>query len=444
MRNLFILLIIAFCLANCGKSPLSKTLEGKIKEIKTIKSGPDDQFEDLQFLKEILKDKQIVLLGESYHLDENDTQSAQTRLIRFLHKELGFNTIATEGAGFYDIHLSQELALEHDKDLITMWLRPFPRTYNSNKPISPFWEYVRDLRNTDNPFIIWGIDTDWQPGHSNSAFTKNLRKYIVKNLRSDESNSFDWNRMDSTYSNNFFHKENRPTADREWLIKSFQKIRGLIKNQVESEEQSFWIQALKTSETELIRNNSFLSDQAKWNNVRDKQMAENFFWNMERDKRKNKKIIVTAASFHISHGIGNIIYTDTTTNMMMRSLERKQGIKFKEKMTPDQYSKFKLLGDYLHEEFGDRLYSIAFTSNKNKIIDVVYDSTAISTFRVKGRDLLESRFQKTGYNYAFVDFEKIRNNEDGANLSFYSKILGHRTHYGKWFIVFDGVFFIRE
>lgn len=441
-KYLLILILVASCLFSCKNSPLSKCLEGEIKEIKTIKSSSDDQFEDLQFLKEILKDKQIVLLGEPYHIDEDATNSAHARFIRFLHNELGFNTIASEGAGFYDIHWAQEMAREKDKDFITTWLRPFPEIYN--KSIGPLWEYVRDLKNSDNPFIMWGIDTDWGPGHFNSALTKNLRKYLEKIVRSDESRTIDWNRMDSIYSNNFSHKDYQSTAEREWLIQSFQTITDLIKKQVVSEEQSFWIQALNTSETELIRDNSFLSDQAKWNNVRDKQMAENFFWNMKKDKRKNIKIIVTAASFHISHGIGNIIYTDTTTNMMMSNLERKQGIKFKEKITPDHYSKLKLLGDYLHEEFGDRLYSIAFTSNKNEIIDGVFDSTTVSTYQVKDGELLESRFQKSGYNYAFVDFEKIRKTKVNKDLSFYSKILGHRTHYGKWFNVFDGVFYIEN
>lgn len=96
MKNLIAVLLISLLLLSCGRSPLSKSLDGEIIEIKTLKSGPDDQFEDLLFLKEILKDKQIVLLGEPYHIDEDATNSAHARLIRFLHKELGFNTIASE------------------------------------------------------------------------------------------------------------------------------------------------------------------------------------------------------------------------------------------------------------------------------------------------------------------------------------------------------------
>lgn len=60
-----------------------------------------DDFSDLMHLKEILKDKKIVMLGDTHH-GAAETKKFFTRMIAFLYKELGFNTVVwedTPGAG---------------------------------------------------------------------------------------------------------------------------------------------------------------------------------------------------------------------------------------------------------------------------------------------------------------------------------------------------------
>src|SRR5690349_15541659 len=62
-----------------------------------------DDFSDLQFLKKTLADKRIVYLGESNHHTES-YNILKYRLLRFLHRELGFKVVAFESSIYSCAH----------------------------------------------------------------------------------------------------------------------------------------------------------------------------------------------------------------------------------------------------------------------------------------------------------------------------------------------------
>ncbi|MFZ6710282.1 erythromycin esterase family protein [Undibacterium sp. TC9W] len=67
------------------------------KNAHSLRSLFSDDFSDLQFLKPLLKDKRIVQLGESAH-GVAEFNWMKTRLIKFLHQEMGFELIAMEAS----------------------------------------------------------------------------------------------------------------------------------------------------------------------------------------------------------------------------------------------------------------------------------------------------------------------------------------------------------
>src|SRR2546430_1406283 len=67
----------------------------------------DVDFADLKPLRTTLKGVRVVLLGEQDHGD-GTTLLAKTRLIRFLHEQMGFDVLAFE-SGFYDCPKAWEL-----------------------------------------------------------------------------------------------------------------------------------------------------------------------------------------------------------------------------------------------------------------------------------------------------------------------------------------------
>lgn len=60
-----------------------------------IKSLTSEDYSDLSFLKPLLKDKTVVSLGENFHR-VGEYASMKTRLVKYLHEELGFEVIAFE------------------------------------------------------------------------------------------------------------------------------------------------------------------------------------------------------------------------------------------------------------------------------------------------------------------------------------------------------------
>ena len=62
----------------------------------------NEDYTDFALLKQSLQDITIVGLGEQSHYD-GSTFKAKTRLVKFLHQQMGFCVIAFE-SGFYDCY----------------------------------------------------------------------------------------------------------------------------------------------------------------------------------------------------------------------------------------------------------------------------------------------------------------------------------------------------
>jgi len=67
-----------------------------------------DDSTEFSFLKVLLKDKRIVLLGEQSHGD-GATFAAKVRLVKFLHSELGFDMLSFESGLYANYKAAQEL-----------------------------------------------------------------------------------------------------------------------------------------------------------------------------------------------------------------------------------------------------------------------------------------------------------------------------------------------
>jgi erythromycin esterase len=58
-----------------------------------------NNFDDLEFLKDFIKEKRIVCLGEEWHGNETFNE-VKNRIVKYLHKELEFEVIIFE-SGIY-------------------------------------------------------------------------------------------------------------------------------------------------------------------------------------------------------------------------------------------------------------------------------------------------------------------------------------------------------
>jgi len=112
-----------------------------------------ERFKDLDMLKPLLSDKRIVYLGESSH-GVGEFNSAKTRLIQFLHQELGFNVVAFESplgnaaTAFGNVKTSEAEQLMK-KSVFPQWWA---------KETTPLFQYIQDSQSTETPIQLAGFD----------------------------------------------------------------------------------------------------------------------------------------------------------------------------------------------------------------------------------------------------------------------------------------------
>ncbi|MDX1905627.1 MAG: erythromycin esterase family protein [Bacteroidia bacterium] len=109
---------------------------------------------DLDFLRPVLADKRIVLLGESSH-GIGDYYTLKSRLVQYLHAELGFEVLAME-SGFADIYFQYQQAAT----LTPVQLRD--RTVFGNfqcTEIMPLFTYIHTQAQRPRPLHYAGFDS---------------------------------------------------------------------------------------------------------------------------------------------------------------------------------------------------------------------------------------------------------------------------------------------
>ena len=126
-KSIFIFYFV--CLAILARSALtqeSTTDEQKIAWLKDKAIKVNLNSKDFRLLDKALEDADIVLLGEISHGD-GKTFTVKTELIKYLHKNLGFNVLVFE-SGMLECHLTWQ-ALKNGE----------PGTTAFPKSIFPIW-----------------------------------------------------------------------------------------------------------------------------------------------------------------------------------------------------------------------------------------------------------------------------------------------------------------
>lgn len=146
---------------------------------------PSTKFEDLEMLKPLLHDKRIVFLGESSH-GVAEFNLAKTRIIQFLHQEMGYNVLAFE-SGMGNVmnaqgQIDKQAALQTMKDSIFgVWW---------TKETLPLFEYAKKTQNTDKPLKLAGFDIQQQGAFTNGNWLQNSK--LAKQFSEVEEQLADW------------------------------------------------------------------------------------------------------------------------------------------------------------------------------------------------------------------------------------------------------------
>ncbi|MCE4566149.1 erythromycin esterase family protein [Maribellus sp. CM-23] len=375
-------------------------------------SPSDDNFADLIFLNNVLKNKQIVFLGEASHGD-GATFQAKTRLVKFLHEELNYKVLAFEGATIFDMHYASAVIQQSDK--------PKTAELEFKKGLCNVWSYTNEFKamadyvwNKKDSLNIIGIDNTFL-----NYYASFFPKFLDDAFDISSSTKFDFQRF-LTQHNAIITNKFKAVQDSTFNFNHFTQDVNTIKKLIEASKKGS-VEARTQIILELENLISYTYEMKAGLEasvpLRDERMAKNLSWYIN-NFFPNEKVIVWTANYHGATKIRDAIYEEGN----------------------DLYQGFTNFAEHVSNEFGnENVFSIAFTSSNGEYnafskIDSV--SAPETSWEFKIAQEIES-------NYAFIDFSRIREAPVG-DKEFESIILGHKPHFGKWYKIFDGVIYVRN
>ncbi len=417
MKKLLLILGITLPIGLLGQSfdTLSVSfLQEAVHTIETI--SPDvASNEDLTFLVSELEGVEILLLGEQGHGD-GSTFLAKTRIIKYLHENQGYNVLAFE-SGLFDCYRVWE-AIQNGADSLEVFgLGIFP-VWAKSEQLQPLFQYILDQSKTDNPLILIGFDMQPTGNISPQTRFKLLDDYLTEAI--DQQWSVQYQLVAEVYENTrkIFVNPLSPLQAKQLeeeakeLSQAIADKDGSVKGQLMAQYVINYLGTITLYSQADMQNPS---NTPHVFNLRDNQMAKNF--DLIKDVLyPGEKILAWGANTHFGYGRG-----------LLGSFEGQEAPE--QGMVP--------AGQYLKIEHRDKLYSMAFTSYRGQSGSL--NSGAFEFPEAKSATI-EYQLNAMGHPYAFMSLR----NHALKPKRFITTIYGHTEMSGKWALMADGVFFIRD
>ncbi|MCJ7992739.1 erythromycin esterase family protein [Priestia sp. OVS21] len=126
-----------------------------------------ENYSELNFLKPLLSEKKLVLLGENGHGVKEHTQ-IKSKLIKYLYQELGFKVLAFESSLGDCSFSSQQQMNMNAEQLIKQSLF---KVWHTEEMLDLF-AWIKDTQSCQSPLTFTGIDI--QPSSKESITSKTL------------------------------------------------------------------------------------------------------------------------------------------------------------------------------------------------------------------------------------------------------------------------------
>jgi erythromycin esterase len=276
-----------------------------------------DNFEDLQFLKDLIGDKRIVQLGESGH-GVAEFDSVKVRLIKFLHQQMGFDVIAFE-SGLFECEWTRRMDPGAYNSFWHMYSSIFG-VWHAYETLELF-NYIRQSKLTSRPLILAGFDPQFssflglqnQPGFLRgvlepvdadyAAAVYEVETEYVENWLLPEFTLANKDRLDEFYADALeFVTEHRSAIETSWPDDPnvADLLVAILRNNLTRLELE-WIFATEPYSLDYTL-------------VRDRAMADNVDY-LADVLYPDKKIITWAHNYHIRYDQPNVQADDGAMTM---------------------------------------------------------------------------------------------------------------------------------
>lgn len=323
-------------------APASAAESLAITAIRSV-SPEDDAYDDLRPLADFLGDARVVAIGEMTHGD-GTAILARTRIIKFLHEEMGFDTVAFE-SGVIECERVMEALRNGVAPEEASKLGIYP-IWSQSAELSPLMQAIQASLATDRPLRLIGFDP--QPS------SPELGAYVVESLASrlDEESEARLVEIVGRVTDLAIRVDAEQAArDDEWLA---DLARAAAASRPASDQAAVGIRAIESLRFAL-RARALRSSAPPFNphaphesvlapgwirsaNVRDRGMADNLLWQI-RERLPDSRVIVWAANSHVKTASARASVGDERVRVVP-------------------------MGEILKEELGSELYTILATCQR--------------------------------------------------------------------------------
>lgn len=439
---LFLLFIILSTQVNSQTKTEIDWLKKNSQSLQSI-DPKDENFDDLEFLIPLLKNKKIVMLGEESHSFAH-TFAAKVRLVKFLHQKLSFNVLAFEINGFPLYQVSQEVKKPSDK------LSPI------QKRIYPFWSQAKVTQELfayiekNKSMQVTGFDVQpygWSPLQamkdmlieSNSeilnykhfdrfvALFKTYYRQRINALKMSEYALLNVFLDDILYEGKL---KNSLSQKDKIVLKALDNFKNHLRNRIVDEATTYHMMGDLNPKDSLF---DFLGDTRSMGpiNRRDEQMAKNIQW-LKEELYPDEKIIIWSASAH---------------TMYDRHTMKKELPKDFPFYTRFLYGyNYLNMGTHLKKAYNDEIYSIGFSPVSGTIDHAMNKNSHYLEDVSQGSNSIEKKLMALKGKHLFLDFS---DNKSGFPPSLFndntiSNVLGIMEIQGNISTFFDGILFMKD
>lgn len=387
--------------------------------VKVRSSDPSDEdFSDLQPLKKILEGRRIVLLGEQSH-GEGSVFLAKTRIIKFLHLEMGFDVLAME-SGLYECGAAWRALTKGRPARESFGIGVFP-IWTFSRQFQPLMDYVAGLAKSESPLELTGFDcqfpTTGGPGWREARETlRSELDAIVKGYATPPLNAAALDSVMAAF-------DEKPSPDTlKSSVESLARLRKSLEARapagMKADDRAMWVQVLESlgAQAENLgraRKGGMLADDF---NPRDAQMGKNFVW-LAQKRYPKRKIVAWAATMHIARRVEGIQSKDVN------------------------YKGVRPMGQVAAESLDREMYVLGFDALKGQR-GLVFQGKQFDIERAPAGSLADLA-SKAGLENAWIDFTRLPE-KSPLRRKLVARPLGNAPMEADWSRVVDGMFFQAE